>query len=142
MISYQTLKQVFEKGILQLLVIIYYLYIYTLKCIVDYVLCQGRMLLCAFVNYGRAFDLVNRLCLWTELLQFGITGKLFRVVQNIYMSIKSCVMINDISSVYFYSLVGVRQGDNLSPLLFALLLNDTAIVCLSRQCSRYTIRQM
>ena len=55
-------------------------HIYTLKCIVDSFLCQGRMLFCAFVDCSKAFDSVNRLRLWTKLLQFGITGKLFRVV--------------------------------------------------------------
>ena len=52
------------------------------------------MLFCAFVDYSKAFDSVNRLNLWTKLLQFGITGQLFCVLQNIYKSIKSCVMIN------------------------------------------------
>ena len=44
-------------------------------------------------------------------------------------------MINGISSLYFNSFVGVRQGDNLSPLLFALLLNDIKSICLSKQRS-------
>ena len=44
-------------------------------------------------------------------------------------------MINGISSLYFNSFVGVRQGENLSPLLFALFLNDIESFCLSRQCS-------
>ena len=71
-------------------------HIYTLKCIVDSFLCQGRrrMFLCAFVDYSKAFDLVNRLRLWTKLLQFGITGKLFRVAQNIYKSIKSLMVFH------------------------------------------------
>ena len=93
------------------------------------------MLFCAFVDYSKAFDLVDRLSLWTKLLQFGITGKLFRVVQNIYKSIKSCVMINGISSLYFNYFVGVRQGENLSPLLFALFLNDIESFCSSKQRS-------
>ena len=45
-------------------------------------------------------------------------------------------MINGISSLYFNSFVGVRQGENLSPLLlFVLLVNDIGSFCLSRQCS-------
>ena len=124
MIPYQTLEHVFEKGILQLI-------IYTVNCIVYSFLCQGRMLFCAFVDYSKAFDLVNRLRLWTKLLRFGITGKLFRVVQNIYKSINSCVMINGISSLYFNSSVDVRQV--MSPLLFALFLNDIDSFCLKER---------
>ena len=37
---------------------------------------------------------------------------------------KSCVMDSGIQSDFFASHVGVRQGENLSPLLFALFLND------------------
>ena len=42
---------------------------------------------------------------------------------NMYKSIKSCVMDSGIRSDCFASHVGVRQGENLSPLLFALFLN-------------------
>ena len=42
---------------------------------------------------------------------------------NMYKSIKSCVMDSGIRSDFFASHVGVRQGENLSPLLFALFLN-------------------
>ena len=41
-----------------------------------------------------------------------------------YKSIKSCVMDSGIQSDLFASHVGVRQGENLSPLLFAFFLND------------------
>ena len=41
---------------------------------------------------------------------------------NMYKSIKSCVMDSGIVR-FFVSHVGVRQGENLSPLLFALFLN-------------------
>ena len=41
-----------------------------------------------------------------------------------YKSIKSCVMANGMQSEFFESHVGLRQGENLSPLLFALILND------------------
>ena len=37
-------------------------------------------------------------------------------------SIKSCVMNNGVQSEFFESHVGIKQGENLSPLLFALLL--------------------
>jgi hypothetical protein len=39
-----------------------------------------------------------------------------------YNSIKSCIVYN--KSDFFSSEVGVRQGDNLSPFLFAVFLND------------------
>ena len=41
-----------------------------------------------------------------------------------YQNIKSCVLFSGQSSNFFNSDIGVRQGDNLSPLLFSIFLND------------------
>ena len=98
--------------------------IFTLKCIVELFLCQGRRLFCTFVDYSKAFDSINRAILWKKLISCGISGKVLRVIMNMYKSIKSCVMANGMQSEFFESHVGVRQGENLSPLLFALFLND------------------
>ena len=55
-------------------------HIYTLKCIVDVFLCQGRLLFCTFIDYSKAFDSINRTLLWKKILLFGITGKVFSVI--------------------------------------------------------------
>ena len=41
-----------------------------------------------------------------------------------YKSAKSCITTNGAMSDFFTCNVGVRQGENLSPLLFAVYLND------------------
>lgn len=41
-----------------------------------------------------------------------------------YQNIKSCVTLNGIRSNFFNSYIGVRQGENLSPMLFAIYVND------------------
>ena len=41
-----------------------------------------------------------------------------------YDMAKSCVRQNNLMSEYFVCNIGVRQGDNLSPLLFSISLND------------------
>jgi hypothetical protein len=50
--------------------------------------------------------------------------KVITVIYNIYMEAKSCVRSNNVISDVFSCNVGVRQGENLSPLLFAIFLND------------------
>ena len=47
--------------------------IFTLKCIVELFVCQGRRLFCTFVDYSKAFDFINRGTLWKKLSSYGIT---------------------------------------------------------------------
>lgn len=41
-----------------------------------------------------------------------------------YTNIKSCVQYNNTKSDFFPCMIGVRQGENLSPFLFSIFLND------------------
>ncbi len=99
-------------------------HIFALKAIVELYLSQGRRLFCAFVDYRKAFDTVSRTILWRKLLAHGIQGKIFNVITNLYMRAKACVVANGCMSDFFDSKIGVKQGENLSPLLFSLFLND------------------
>ena len=47
-----------------------------------------------------------------------------RLIFNLYQNTKACVKHNNKLSQSFNCNIGVRQGDNLSPLLFAIFLND------------------
>ena len=51
-------------------------------------------------------------------------GKVLDVITNMYIKAKSCVSINGAESGYFPCHTGVRQGENLSPLLFSIYLSD------------------
>ena len=48
-----------------------------------------------------------------------------------YENIKSCVKANKITSTFFEDQCGIRQGGNLSPMLFAIYLNDLEYFLLS-----------
>ena len=98
-------------------------HVITLKSLIDIFLHEKNKLFCAFVDFKKAFDTVWRSGLWIKLISFGITGKLFNVIRNIY-NIKSCVQVNGQKSDYFSCYTGVRLGENLSPHLFSLYLND------------------
>ena len=99
-------------------------YVFVLHHVIDFYRQQGRRLYCAFVDYSKAFDLVNRSALWHKLIQQGVGGKILTVIKNMYLEAKSCVRANGSLSDFFDILTGVRQGENLSPTLFAMFLND------------------
>ena len=77
-----------------------------------------------YVYYRKAFDFVNRPLLWQKLLSYEINGKWFIVLKNMYDKAKSCIKKDTLWSHYISCNVGVRQGDKLSPLLFALFIDN------------------
>ena len=58
------------------------------------------------------------------MLKSNINGKIFNIIYNMYQDIKSCVSLLGENSTFFSSYSGVRQGENLSPVLFSIFLND------------------
>ena len=94
-------------------------HMFNLKCLVDLNLHRKKkQLFCAFISYRKAFDSVNRIALWQKLIQQNINGKMLRVVHSMYNNTISRVRQNSKLSNYFFTNVGVRQGENLSPILF------------------------
>ena len=81
-------------------------------------------LYCAFIDLKSAFDKVNRNGLWSKLYNLGIKGKFLRVIKNMYTSVKSCVRNCNNYSEYFECAVGLRQGEVMSPIMFAMFIND------------------
>ena len=49
---------------------------------------------------------------------------MFKTFHNLYDNGKSCVRVGHLKSEPFVSNSGVRQGENLSPILFSLFFND------------------
>ena len=99
-------------------------HIFTLNALTELLKLKNKKLYCCFIDFSKAFDSVWRIGLWMKLLANSITGKLFRIIYNLYQNIKSCVMYSGEQSNFFQSHCGVRQGENLSPVLFSLFLND------------------
>jgi hypothetical protein len=81
-------------------------------------------LYCDFIDFKQAFDTACGNGLWTKILNSGIDGKCFKFIKNMYNTIKSRIQIGDHVSDCFMCNVGLRQGENLSPFLFSLYIND------------------
>ena len=82
---------------------------------------------CAFIDFKKAYDTINRSKLWCRLVSTGLCGKLFRAVKSLYSSVSSCIRLNDLHTDWFEVKPGLRQGCILSPLLFNFYINDLAI---------------
>jgi hypothetical protein len=84
----------------------------------------GKKFYCTFVDFSKAFDTITRSSLWVKLQKSNITGKVFRIIHSLYDNVKSCIKNNDKFSSFFRCDIGVRQGENLSPFLFAIYQNN------------------
>jgi hypothetical protein len=101
-------------------------HIFTLSSIIRNRLNSKLPTFCAFIDMQKAFDCVDRDLLLFSLLMFNIDGKVFKSIKSLYANTMSCVRLNNIMSGYFQTNSGVRQGDSLSPTLFAIYINGLA----------------
>ena len=58
--------------------------------IVDIYLHERKQLFCTFIDYSKAFDLVDPY----PILGAGINGKIIMVIYNLYQNAKSCIKSN------------------------------------------------
>lgn len=98
--------------------------IFVLYCLIEIMQMRKKKLFSAFIDLKQAFDTVWRDGLWYKLLRYDISGKCFRLINNMYSDIKSCLTVNGSHTNFFSCKIGLRQGENLSPFLFSVYLND------------------
>ena len=78
----------------------------------------------AFLDLSKAFDRVWRDGLLANLWNYGIQGKCWRLIKEIYKNVQNKVLFGDFESDWFNQEYGVKQGCILSPTLFSILMND------------------
>ena len=82
---------------------------------------------CAFIDFKKAYDYVDRKILWERLQRFGVSGRMLSAVKSLYSNITACVKINGMCTDWFTVRTGLRQGCLLSPILFNLFIDDLAV---------------
>lgn len=100
-------------------------HLFILKCVLDEYCSskEGRVFAC-FVDFQKAFDTVIHTGIKIKLLQIG-TGTLFyNIIKRMYEISESCIRIQNNVTDSFPIQLGVKQGDNLSPNLFKIFIND------------------
>ena len=89
--------------------------VYVLHGLISHFLNQGKQLYALFVDFSKAFDYVVRENLWYKLIQIGLRGRILDIIRSMYQSVKSRVKhCNKLSDEYI-CMLGVRQGECLSP---------------------------
>ena len=75
-----------------------------------------------FLDLFKAFDRVPRELLWEVLDIFGVPTKLIRLLKALHANVEVKFVVNDIT-IRINSIIGVKQGDILRPLLFIFYFN-------------------
>ena len=78
----------------------------------------------AFIDYRKAYDMIDRAVLFEKLRHEGLQGSLLQAMTSLYSDVKCCVRINGFDSEWFDVKYGLKQGCPLSPVLFNLYIND------------------
>ena len=67
---------------------------------------------------------MSREGLWYKLVKNNDNGKIFKAMRSMYHNVKCCVIVEQHMSDPVMCNIGVRQAENLSPLLLAFYVND------------------
>lgn len=87
---------------------------------------NGKYTYAFSVDFSCAFDSIPRNSLFYKLSFMGLSSKLIRLLQHSYDKTTSKILFGNTFSESFDVKLGVKQGCILSPIRFALYLNDLA----------------
>ena len=100
-------------------------HVLTLKTIIDKMFKKKKYLYACFIDFRKAFDIVNRQALLFKLRkQYDINGIFFDIIEDMYKDVLFSVKLQNKVTPYFKTSIGVKQGCVLSPTLFSLYIND------------------
>ena len=98
-------------------------HLYSLTSIVKDKIDKKQPVYACYVDFKKAFDLVDRDLLLVRLNEMGIKGRLLTTIQSLYKETTSSICLNGMLTEWFGTKYGVKQGDNLSPSLFSSFIN-------------------
>ena len=99
-------------------------HVFTLKTMIDQAFSNKKKLYTCFVDFKKAYDTIWRDGLYYKLIQNGVNNGFIRLLKNIYSNSLLCIQLPFGVSSTFPSNIGLKQGCNLSPILFNLFIND------------------
>ena len=99
-------------------------HIFILNTVLNSYFSRGKGVYACFVDFSKAYDSVWRVGLLYKLILNRLSTKFIHLIKSMYEDLQLSVKLSDGVTPFLHSLLGVRQGCNLSPLLFNLFVND------------------
>jgi hypothetical protein len=96
---------------------------FVLRHLIDSTAVRGAPLYCAFIDFSKAYDRVDRRLLWRCLTGLGVEGPALDTLAQMYDEVWLQVRAGGELGERFRSDVGVKQGCPLSPLLFGIYID-------------------
>ena len=87
---------------------------------------DGKPSFLFFIDFKKAFDKVWHAGLFKKMQEYGIGGKALQIVKSLYRDIRLSVLVDGIPARAVPVKQGVRQGCPLSPVLFAIFVEELA----------------
>ena len=61
-----------------------------------------RSTYCAFIDFRKAYDYINRNKLWQRLQNIDVSNKMLTAIKSLYSDVSACVKVNNIVDRYVY----------------------------------------
>ena len=98
--------------------------LFILQCLIERQLNLGQNLIVIFVDFTKAFDVMNRNILFYKIISSGLHGRLINTLRNLYTKTRFRVKHGGRLSDVIFQHMGVNQGGNASPTIFREYLSD------------------
>ena len=102
-------------------------HIFVLNTLLNSYFANGKPVYSCFVDFSKAYDSVWRDGLLYKLILRKLSYRFISLISAMYHGLTSVVKLSNGIAPFLESFVGLRQGYNLSPLLFNIFINDLEI---------------